>query len=174
MILNLAVAEGAALKCELSSSPESISLAPPGDSDVEFGREVTAQLDVRRVAEEYFAVGTLSVQARFKCVRCLSAYEAPLSTGLDMILHRVPEPQESGPELGSYVELPLGTAEFDLGPHVREALLLEFPQAPHCREDCRGLCPQCGVDLNKNNCSCAEAKIDPRWEALRLPSTLEK
>ena len=43
----------------------------------------------------------------------------------------------------------------DLGEQARETLLLEIPVAPHCREDCAGLCPRCGADLNEGPCGCA-------------------
>ena len=44
--------------------------------------------------------------------------------------------------------------KLDLNEPVREALLLELPMAPHCREDCNGLCPRCGADLNDGPCAC--------------------
>ena len=59
----------------------------------------------------------------------------------------------------------------DLGPMVRDAVVLELPLAPLCREDCKGLCVECGADRNEGECGC-EAPIDPRWaslEALRRP-----
>jgi uncharacterized protein len=55
----------------------------------------------------------------------------------------------------------------DLEPMVRDALLLELPLAPLCRDDCAGLCPTCGANRNDEPCDCAEAEPDPRWAALR-------
>jgi uncharacterized metal-binding protein YceD (DUF177 family) len=60
---------------------------------------------------------------------------------------------------------PLVGDQLDLRPLVRDALLLELPLAPLCREDCRGLCAQCGTDLNSGPCECEPAR-DPRWNAL--------
>jgi uncharacterized protein len=45
---------------------------------------------------------------------------------------------------------------------------MAVPMKPLCREDCRGLCPTCGEDLNVTACGCAAEAADPRWEALRL------
>jgi uncharacterized protein len=61
--------------------------------------------------------------------------------------------------------------EVDLEPLVRDAVLLELPQAPLCRPDCAGLCPFCGANRNDEACGC-EAPPDPRWSALdvlRMP-----
>ena len=50
---------------------------------------------------------------------------------------------------------------------MRDALLLDLPAAPLCRDDCAGLCPSCGIDLNQFTCSCDMSIPDPRWDALR-------
>ena len=55
--------------------------------------------------------------------------------------------------------------ELDLEPLARDAVLLELPLAPLCREDCAGLCPTCGANRNNETCDCAPA-ADPRWAAL--------
>ena len=60
---------------------------------------------------------------------------------------------------------PLVDDELDLEPLVRDAVLLELPLAPLCREDCAGLCPQCGANRNEGACGCA-APRDPRWATL--------
>ncbi len=57
--------------------------------------------------------------------------------------------------------------EVDVSPLIREQLLLALPTRPLCQEGCRGLCPQCGANLNLNSCDCSAAKFDPRLEALR-------
>ena len=57
--------------------------------------------------------------------------------------------------------------EVDLEPLLREQVILAVPFAPLCREDCKGLCPVCGIDLNTGTCTCDRTPIDPRWSALR-------
>jgi uncharacterized protein len=57
--------------------------------------------------------------------------------------------------------------EVDLEPLLREQVILAVPFAPLCREDCKGLCPVCGIDLNTGNCTCDRTPIDPRWTALK-------
>jgi len=61
--------------------------------------------------------------------------------------------------------VPRRAAAIDLTEAVREELLLAVPQYVVCRDDCRGLCPRCGADLNAGPCGCAP-ETDPRWAAL--------
>ena len=62
---------------------------------------------------------------------------------------------------------PLEGEEIDLELPVRDALLLDLPAAPLCRDDCAGLCPACGADWNQRSCDCDMTIPDPRWDALR-------
>jgi uncharacterized protein len=58
--------------------------------------------------------------------------------------------------------------DIDLRPAVREQWLLAVPAFTLCRDDCRGLCPSCGVDLNAGDCGCPpQISVDSRWDALR-------
>jgi uncharacterized protein len=58
------------------------------------------------------------------------------------------------------------TAALDLRPALREQWLLHVPGYALCRDDCKGLCPSCGADLNIEPCACASSAADPRWAAL--------
>ncbi len=66
-------------------------------------------------------------------------------------------------ELDTY---PLVQDRVDLELVAREAILLDLPLAPLCRETCAGLCPTCGTDLNEGACSCVPVATHPRWAAL--------
>ena len=57
--------------------------------------------------------------------------------------------------------------QLDIEDLVRTALILELPSRFLCREDCKGLCPMCGCDLNENPCSCNTKERDPRWDVLK-------
>jgi len=66
--------------------------------------------------------------------------------------------------------------EIDLQPALREQILLSIPPSPLCSEECRGLCPTCGKDLNEGECGCDRTVMDPRWAALKgiQPAKKEK
>ncbi|HEY1825046.1 MAG TPA: DUF177 domain-containing protein [Acidimicrobiales bacterium] len=69
------------------------------------------------------------------------------------------------PEASDEMSYAIENNFIDLAPLVHDAILLELPLAPLCRPDCRGLCPQCGIDRNESTCSC-QAPKDPRWDRL--------
>ena len=104
------------------------------------------------------------------CGRCLAPLVVPLDLPLD---------EEVLPSIDLQSGVPLDTAaepeahrltdhhELDLEPLAREAIQLAAPIAPVCRPDCRGLCPECGTDLNAGPHAHEEAPIDPRLEKLR-------
>jgi len=102
------------------------------------------------------AIGTVKAPWQGACRRCLQMAYGEL-TGVVRELFE--SPHEEGE---SY---PLEHDEIDLEPLARETVVLELPQAPLCREDCLGLCPDCGVDRNESTCSCSPA-MDPRWLVL--------
>ena len=60
----------------------------------------------------------------------------------------------------------LEDGKLDLSEVVCDQIVMEMPYRFLCREDCKGLCPKCGQDLNVERCSCDTREIDPRWAAL--------
>ncbi len=99
--------------------------------------------------------------ATFTCSRCLSPFEKDLSgEWTQEFTDRADRADQD--EIG-FVE----GDTLDLTPYIREAVLLELPYAPVCREDCKGLCPVCGVDRNRESCSCNTERIDPRLAVLK-------
>lgn len=101
-------------------------------------------------------VGTVRAPWTGECRRCLRTVIGELEAAIDHELF-VEDPDEL-----SYA---LADDEIDLEPLARDAVLLELPLAPLCREDCQGLCAQCGADLNEGECGCSPPP-DPRWAAL--------
>jgi DUF177 domain-containing protein len=93
-----------------------------------------------------------------ECRRCLGPAEGDLDVEVSELFERVPESEDI---------YPLGADRLDLEPLVRDAIYLELPQAPLCKADCQGLCPECGADRNTVDCGHAVDAIDPRWAALR-------
>ena len=58
------------------------------------------------------------------------------------------------------------TESIDLTADIRDVILLAFPNYPCCGDDCKGLCPQCGIDLNVGKCRCKPAALKGKWDAL--------
>jgi uncharacterized protein len=109
----------------------------------------------------YYWAGRVRTQVRATCRRCLE----PVLVDVDDPVRLLFTEDEDIDDPAAVI-LPPRAAEIDLGDAVREALILAIPEFPLCREDCRGLCPRCGADLNQGACRCPPA-ADPRWGALQ-------
>jgi uncharacterized protein len=157
-----------------TATPEEINLTPPDGYEARFAQPVAVNLNVRRVGEEFFLEGQVETSVTYTCVRCLKEFGGRVATEMSLIIHRVTAPAGQTGELEAYVEVPLGTTDYEIGPYAREALLLAVPLTPHCRDDCRGICAHCGADLNKESCRCGEREPDSRWEALKSIASTER
>ncbi len=109
------------------------------------------------VSDGLLATGTVEGAWEGPCRRCLTPVQGRLRTDVQELF-------ESNPRDGESYRL--GHDRVDLEPLARESLVLDLPLAPLCREDCRGLCPTCGADLNQGDCDCPPAEPDARWAAL--------
>jgi uncharacterized protein len=125
------------------------------DADADADVEVTAGLEA--FAEGLVADGRISAPWKSECRRCLGPVTGRVDVEFREVFERAPTEGET---------YKLGREEVDLEPLVREALLLALPLTPLCRDDCEGICPTCGADLNEGPCGCPPAGRDPRWAAL--------
>jgi uncharacterized protein len=116
--------------------------------------------------------GTLTGVLETECDRCLTRFDRPVETDLEVraVLGEgeVPAEAAGSGEEGEVAPIYL-TAQtaLDLSDAIREAVLLEIPIKNLCAEDCRGLCLQCGANLNLESCNCRKTPQDQRWSALR-------
>jgi len=114
--------------------------------------------------------GRLSAGLELQCARCLEAVRQDVKREFELLYR--PLGADAGKD-----ELSVTDAEAEIGYYqgegilledvLREQVLLALPLKITCREDCRGLCPHCGKNLNQDQCSCAVPEEDPRWEALK-------
>ncbi|HEY2956378.1 MAG TPA: DUF177 domain-containing protein [Candidatus Eisenbacteria bacterium] len=115
---------------------------------------VRGDFDVERSGDQVRVRGRLESVALLECVRCLKTFELPITPPFDLYAERAGtgrRPDEEALERDEYMKFHDGR-KLELGAAAREALLLEIPMAPHCRDDCRGLCPVCGADRNELPC----------------------
>jgi uncharacterized protein len=121
----------------------------------EWAGEVDGQAQVQRTGEQISVRGLVRATARLECVRCLGGFERPVEAELTVYADRAGTSRgfERELERDDYMKFHDGR-QLDLREDAREALLLEVPITPLCREECRGLCPRCGSDLNLGPCSC--------------------
>jgi uncharacterized protein len=110
----------------------------------------------------FYWQGSASTVAQGECRRCLTPVVTPLTLEIGALFTQDPSALD---DPDSYAVASDAT-EIDVTPAVREELVLAAPRYVVCREDCQGLCPQCGKDLNAGPCGCAPA-TDARWQPLK-------
>ena len=125
---------------------------------------------IRRAGREVELSGELSAKLEAACGRCLQPAVLPIKTEFaERFVPAIPWADEEQHEL-QREDLNIAVFDgeaIDLDQLVREELLLAVPVNVLCREDCKGLCPNCGVDRNLHECSCEDSEIDSRWQKLK-------
>jgi uncharacterized protein len=131
---------------------------------------VSEQDGKHHVINDILVAGELATEVEMACARCLEPIVEKVARKFDLLYR--PIGTDAGKE-----EMSVTTAEAEVGYYQGEGLLLEdvlreqvllaLPLKAICREECRGLCPHCGSNLNQEQCSCAEPADDPRWSALK-------
>jgi uncharacterized protein len=118
---------------------------------------IRAEVDVAMSGEQVTVRGRIEASAGLSCVRCLKRFEFKLAPPFELFAERAGRSRHPGDddalERDGYMVFHDGR-RLDLSVQARETLLLEIPMAPYCRDDCRGLCPRCGADLNDGPCGC--------------------
>jgi uncharacterized protein len=100
---------------------------------------------------------TVSATAHLTCTRCLTEWDEPIEARATQFFRRVPD-EQGYPIIGD---------DIDLYEPARDELALAFPGTPVCREDCLGLCPTCGTDLNSDPCGGHGDDSDSPFATLR-------
>ena len=132
---------------------------------------VSIAFDVdRQEAGRYRLTGRVEGEMELSCSRCLEPFRMPVAAEFD--LRYVPRTENVGDEEQEVGEDDLTTAfytddQIDLGELIAEQFQLALPMKPLCSDDCRGLCPQCGTNLNTGSCDCHREWVDPRLAALK-------
>jgi uncharacterized protein len=114
--------------------------------------------------------GRLATRLELSCARCLEPIAQDVKREFDLLYR--PQGADAGRDEMSVTDAEAEISYYEgegilLDDVVREQVLLAVPLKVTCREDCKGLCPHCGTNLNEGQCSCAVAPEEPRWAALK-------
>ncbi len=126
------------------------------DLTVDFLR---GDIEFVRVKEGIYAKGLFRTQLQLECARCLELFAQPIEFRLEETF-RPPSEKETDSPLRM-------DGTLNLTQPLREYILLAIPMRPLCRPDCRGLCSQCGHNLNQGPCECLQEVVDPRLAMLK-------
>ena len=119
--------------------------------------------------EDIRLVGKVEAHLEFSCARCLEPVVDDVDKSFDLIYRPLGVDRRADEVAISEAETEIGYYQGEgllLEDALREQVLLATPVRALCREDCKGLCPQCGRNLNVEQCNCEQHLSDPRWDAL--------
>jgi len=175
MLLEIKELEAHAVDFDEHIAPGAIDLGPEIKQNGSLAAAGRAQLvrehhGKHELINDIRVVGEFSTKVEMLCARCLEPIARDVSKKFDLLYR--PQGSDAGKE-----ELSVTAAEAEIGYYrgegllledvLREQVLLALPLKAICREDCKGLCPHCGKNLNQEQCNCAEPMEDPRWSALK-------
>lgn len=151
------------------SEEERVSAAALGRSEVLELGAIAWSGRIERLDSGYLLRARLAYDQTLACQRCLGRVTEPVAEELELLVLR--HDPAAGQEERELEEQDLGVLvvdgdELDLTPILLEQIQLNVPMRPLCREECAGLCPTCGADLNQGRCRCGPRPVDPRWSDL--------
>ena len=164
--LNLNKIRTAQERFEQVSPPEQFGV----EQDFRVVEPISLAFDIFKAKLQFRLAGRVQTTLELPCSRCLEPYTLPVDQTFD--LRYQPHAQNTGDGEREIEEDDLTTAfyendEIDLGQLMREQFYLALPMKPLCRDDCRGLCPMCGTNLNGGTCECKRDWHDPRLAVLK-------
>lgn len=146
-----------------------------GIEDAKPGARAQVTYELSRSDTTVLLKGRVKGALIVECARCLEPFVFHFDTELYQLY--IPETKYRQRFGGGEEELELtredlvlsyySDDEIDISPLVYEEIILSIPMKPICREDCKGLCPRCGTNLNTGTCLCQKESVDPRWRALK-------
>jgi len=131
---------------------------------------VDLAFEIHKDKDKFRLVGQVTTELELTCSRCLEPFRLPVAAPFD--LRYLPVSEASSDAEREVDDEDLETSYYendaiDLNELLREQFYLVLPMKPLCKEDCRGLCAQCGTNLNTGTCDCAPAWEDPRLAPLK-------
>ena len=155
-----------------AKSLEVDELVPPASSfwnwtDLTLEEPLHVRLEVEESGEDVRASGHLTGAVSMPCRRCLEPVKIELDHPVSLWYRAGITELEAEAEEDHVYALPPRARELDLSDAIREHVILGMPEYVMCREDCRGLCPHCGTDLNKDTCDCTVEPVEDRWAVLK-------
>jgi uncharacterized protein len=123
-----------------------------------------------KIIQDIRIQGRLATRLELSCARCLEPIAQDVKREFDLLYR--PQGADAGRDEMSVTDAEAEISYYEgegilLDDVVREQVLLAVPLKVTCREDCKGLCPHCGTNLNEGQCSCAVAPEEQRWAALK-------
>jgi len=123
------------------------------------GRQINVEGTLESVGDGVLVTATASAELDAQCSRCLTQFTLPVEADIQELFVY----PEHGREYEEEDVTPIHEEAVDLTEAIHDAIILELPLIPLCSEDCLGLCPTCGADLNADPDHSHGDAIDSRW-----------
>jgi uncharacterized protein len=144
-----------------------------GEDEALEALDLKGDVKVTRLNDGVLVQGDVTANVQLRCSRCLDDISLPVDASLEEQFEptvdvetgrTIKRPDENEDDETFQID---ANHLMDLTEPIRQALLVALPMRPLCREDCKGLCPVCGANLNYTDCGHRQEAADLRWEALR-------
>jgi len=135
---------------------------------------VGAGIYIYTLGEKYYARGWVRADVRMICDICLDPFTAHFDESFEVIVEKGADTQNIKDADEEIITLPSKALTIKFNNYLRDQLLLAVPIQKRCKPDCRGLCPVCGANQNRETCFHDSKEIDPQWETLKkIKETME-
>jgi uncharacterized protein len=166
--LNVARIRGARDRFERVYEPKEFAAEPDGYRVM---APVTLAFDIFKDKDRFRLAGSVTTTLELPCSRCLEPFTWPVEASFDLQYRPRTDADTHGKrerevDEGEFADAFYEDDTIDLGELMTEQFLLSLPMKPLCQEACKGLCPQCGTNLNRATCTCVNDWVDPRLAAL--------
>ena len=119
---------------------------------IEIEKPIQLELEIFNTRDSFAVEGTLKAELILSCSRCLKKYSSPVELDIsEDVLKSEMEDEE----------------ELYLDEIIVDNIILSLPMKPLCSDDCKGICPECGQNLNEGECDCEVEALDPRLAKLK-------
>jgi uncharacterized protein len=132
------------------------------EEDFKFITPITVRLELNRSRTDVFIMGELTGKLKPQCSRCLKTFDYDLFADFHCSFAPLPQNFDKEETELSREDMELSFyqgGEIDLDEVISEQLVLAVPLTPLCQMECKGLCPQCGTDLNVKECNCQKETL---------------
>ncbi|MCK9376181.1 MAG: DUF177 domain-containing protein [Syntrophobacterales bacterium] len=162
--INLKSIPETGLDLAIDLGPEWFARWREEDPDLEFAdAHITGRVNLSKHGQDILVRGQLTGHLELACSRCLESFEAPADAEFDLLL--APRSTAAGGEDEELsqedLDLDYYSGEIiDVESLIKEQIILMIPLKPLCQDDCRGLCPRCGANLNQETCQCRNDNVN--------------
>ena len=133
--------------------------------DAEFEKEVIVDVSLRKSIRQYYLDVSCKTDKKSACDRCLNDFNMEVECSFKLVYTY--DQSFSTPELDEVKFLNFHDTEFKIDDDVRQMIMLNLPLKSLCSENCKGLCPKCGNNLNESECSCNIDDSNPKFDELK-------